>query len=114
MIGRPGFSLPFQTVFGTGATNDIPEMTDPLGRHWRMPAGMRHVLMDKTHARLTARQLRDLPEYSSSYPSGTYDGKCWKRINGDAAFLCWYHPCAEAGMIGIGSRLIVEVDYEPQ
>lgn len=114
MISRPGFSLPFQSVLGTGAANDIPEMTDPLGKHWRMPAGMRHAPMDKTHARLTARQIRDLPEYSSSYPSGTYDGKCWKRVNGEWSWLCWYEPSAKAGMIGIGSRLIVEVSNEPQ
>ena len=88
----------------------IPQMTDPLGRHWRQPADIREAPMDATHVLLTPQQVNGLPEYSSTYPSGTYDGKCWKRGNGGVWYLCWYEPHSEPGKIGIGFRTILEVE----
>jgi hypothetical protein len=38
--------------------------------------------MDEKHVLLTRRQFEELPEYSSSMPSGVYPGKCWKRCEG--------------------------------
>lgn len=92
----------------------IPQMTDPLGRHWRQPSDIREAPMDDKHVLLTAHQIAGLPEYSSTYPSGTYDGKCWKRINGDGQWLCWYEPHTMPGKIGIGNRIILEVDSATQ
>lgn len=89
--------------------NPIPPMIDPLGRHWRQPDGLRDAPMDDTHVLLTSAQVHGLPEYSNSYPSGTYDGKCWKRDCGDHMRLCWYHPHTDPKLIGIGSREIIEV-----
>ncbi len=88
----------------------IPLMTDPLGRHWRQPADIRKAPMDETHVLLTPRQVAGLAEYSSSYPSGTYDGKCWLRDGGDVRWLCWYQPHPQPGKIGIGFRIILEVE----
>jgi len=93
----------------------IPLMTDPLGRHWRQPADIRQAPMDETHVLLTPYQVAGLSDYSRSYPSGTYDGKCWKREGEDNAgapfwYLCWYQPHPQPGKIGIGFRIILEVE----
>lgn len=85
-------------------------MTDPLGRHWQQPADIRQAPMDDKHVLLTPRQLAGLLDYSRSYPSGTYDGKCWKREGEDCWYLCWYQPHATPGKIGIGYRIILEVE----
>lgn len=93
----------------------IPQMIDPLGLHWQQPTDIRQAPMDETHVLLTPRQIADLLEYSRSYPSGTYDGKCWKREGEDEDgstfwYLCWYQPHPAPGMIGVGFRIILEVD----
>lgn len=95
----------------------IPQMTNPLGRHWRQPADIRQAPMDDTHVLLTPRRIAGLPEYSSSYPSGTYDGKCWKRYGEDGEgqafwYLCWYQPHPTPGKIGVGFRIVLEVDID--
>ncbi|TWI65193.1 hypothetical protein IP91_02600 [Pseudoduganella lurida] len=87
----------------------IPLMTDPLGRHWQQPADIREAPMDDMHVLLTPRQIDGLLDYSRSYPSGTYDGKCWKREGEDCWYLCWYEPHAQAGKIGIGYRTILKI-----
>jgi hypothetical protein len=93
----------------------IPLMTDPLGRHWDQPRDIREAPMDDKHVLLTARQIAGLCDYSRSYPSGIYDGKCWKRYGEDQDqghfwYLCWYQPHAEPGKIGIDFRIILNVD----
>lgn len=90
----------------------IPLMTDPLGKYWDQPRDIRQAPMDETHVLLTARQLDDLLDYSSSYPSGTYDGKCWKRQGEDCWYLCWYQPHPTPVKIGIGYRIILEVESD--
>ena len=90
----------------------IPHMTDPLGRHWRQPSDIHLALMDDTHVLLTSRQIADLPEYSSSYPSGTYNGKCWKREGENFWYLCWYQPHPTRGKIGIGYRIVLEIESD--
>ena len=94
----------------TVESNAIPPMTDPLGRHWDQPANIRQAPMDDTHVLLTMRQIDGLLDYSRSYPSGTYDGKCWKREGEDCWYLCWYKPHPVPGKIGIGFRTILEVE----
>jgi hypothetical protein len=91
-------------------TERIPLMTDPLGRHWRQPGDIREAPMDDKHVLLTRDQVRGLAEYSSSYPTGTYDGKCWKRLGDGFWYLCWYQPHPQPGKIGIGFRIVLEVD----
>lgn len=79
--------------------NAIPDITDPLGRSWRQPS--RSVIeLDDTHALMTQATFEDLAEYSSSQPTGVYEGKMWKRHDGlydrrcrpeDRRWLlCWY------------------------
>jgi hypothetical protein len=110
MIQHPGRALPGTTVFKTALFNDIPPMTDPLGRHWHMPLNIREVAMDDTHAWLTQLEVDALPEYSTSYPSGVYDGKCWLRDEGVAKYLCWYGPHPEPKKCSINFRSIITVN----
>lgn len=112
---RATYPAPALCVALPTAHGRIPEMTDPMGKHWRQPADIRDADMDSTSVRLTQRQVRDLLEYSRSYPSGTYDGKCWLRKGkGEdgtpVSWLCWYEPSPLPGQIGIGSREIIIID----
>jgi hypothetical protein len=91
----------------------IPLMTDPMGRYWHQPSDIRMAPMDDKHVLLTTRQIAELLEYSSSYPSGTYDGKCWKREGDGFWYLCWYQPHPQPGKIGIGFRIVLEIDDAP-
>lgn len=77
----------------------IPPITDPLGLHWQQPA-LDRILLDETHAVMTARTFESLREYSSSIPTGYYPGKMWRRHDGvfDRTckpsarrwLLCWF------------------------
>ncbi len=68
----------------------IPVMDDPLGKHWEQPKDIRSAEMDDTHVLLTFRQMMGLHEYSSTFPSGVYPGKCWKRLQKGTWLLVWY------------------------
>lgn len=87
----------------------IPEMTDPLGEHWRQPDDIRSAPMDATNVILSERQLSQLAEYSASYPSGVYPGKCWKREDRLGLMLVWYGD-EDDGQCPIHWRSILIVD----
>lgn len=70
--------------------NAIPVMDDPLGKHWEQPADIRQVLMDETHVLLTPQQFARLYDYSATFPSGVYPGKCWRRHEPGRLLLVWY------------------------
>lgn len=82
-------------------SNQIPPITDPMGRSWNQPATA-EILIDSTHAVMERSTFERLAEYSATQPSGCYPGKMWRRHDGlfDAAFrakggvpewlLCWY------------------------
>ncbi|WP_414616611.1 hypothetical protein [Stenotrophomonas muris] len=62
-------------------------MTNPLGRYWPQPDGLRdRVRVFETHATIDEADWERLPRYDGSFPSGTYPGKAWRR----GKFLCWY------------------------
>jgi len=108
------------TVCDRMITN-IPPMTDPLGRYWKQPSPSR-IALDETHALMDSATFNALEEYSSSIPSGVYEGKMWKRHDGafDAAFvrsggrpvwlLCWFGPSEKPDMVSINKREILRVD----
>lgn len=54
----------------------IPLITDPLGRGWIQPERDR-IEIDKTHALMELKDLRNLYDYSRSNPSAVYEGKMW-------------------------------------
>lgn len=67
----------------------IPAMTDPMGKHWGQPKGLRErVGLYDTHATIPERDWLSLPHYRSSIPSGVYPGKVWRC----GPWLCWYGP----------------------
>ncbi|MDE4731390.1 hypothetical protein [Providencia rettgeri] len=70
--------------------NIIPPMTDSLGKHWKQP-NHKNILIDDTHALMSAKDFNLLADYSSSIPSGVYPGKMWKATTlGGKAFLRWF------------------------
>lgn len=89
--------------------NAIPVMDDPLGNYWEQPRDIRAVEMDTTHVLLTPRHIRQLCEYSRTYPSGVYPGKCWRRVESDRHLLVWYGDETPEGLCPILFREILEV-----
>lgn len=88
----------------------LPRMTDPLGRLWPQPAGLRdRVKIFETHATIDERDWLALPKYDRTTPSGTYTGKVWRTSYG---WLCWYGYVDEkANTIAIGStRALVQTN----
>lgn len=101
--------------------NAIPEMTDPLGRHWTQP-NRANIVIDDEHALLTKADFAMLPEYSGTIPSGVYPGKMWRRLDGlfDSAvgpsdrkwLLCWFGFGIDKGRCSINFREVLIADAE--
>ena len=58
--------------------SEIPSITDPLGRYWHQP-DLGEIAVDGKHAVMTEDSLKKLHDYSHSIPTGTYEGKMWRR-----------------------------------
>lgn len=88
----------------------IPPITDPMGRHWDQPS-RDDILVDDTHAVMTVKTFTALLEYSTSMPSGVYDGKMWRRHDRCDCLdlLMWYGPSEKLGSCLINSREILLV-----
>ena len=83
----------------------IPECTDPMGKHFRMPK-RDDITFHREKAVMTKRTFEMLCDYSTTNPSGVYPGKMWKALgwewaqgpNGGyrkdtgVAYLRWYGP----------------------
>lgn len=76
-------------------SNPIPDMTDPMGRHWCQPKKENLLVTDK-FAVMDEDDFKKLPEYSTTYPSGVYPGKMWKAHVQGVWYLRWYSRCPEA------------------
>jgi hypothetical protein len=66
--------------------------------------------LGKKYIWLTQREVDDLPEYSSSYPTGTTIGKRWKRQLNDGTWLiCEYvkHQTDPNSVLIIGTALML-------
>lgn len=68
--------------------NVVPPMTHPYASAWEQPRLDEIVVDDKT-ATMSKEAFDLLHEYSSTIPSGVYEGKMWKRHDGsfDRKFL---------------------------
>lgn len=55
----------------------IPPMTHPLSKHWNQPDRSLIILDDK-YALMSKEVFDKLHEYSTSIPTGVYEGKMWK------------------------------------
>lgn len=104
------------------ANHPIPPITEPLGRNWEQPE-REDITVDEEYALMTLRSFEELAEYSSTYPTGAYEGKMWKRHNGiyDHAFrarggkpewlLCWFGPSPKGpGWVQANRRKIILSD----
>lgn len=70
--------------------NEIPEMTNPLGKAWEQPK-RENIRLDDENAYIRKADFDLLKQYDTSNPSGVYAGKMWKRsVGGDNYILCWW------------------------
>ena len=103
-------------------SNVIPPITHELGRYWEQPPAA-EILVDDTHALMTRATFDKLAEYSTSFPTGAYEGKMWKRHDGafDEEFkadggmpewlLCWFGESQIGpGYVSNNHRKILLVD----
>lgn len=67
----------------------IPPITNPLGKYWKQPK-VENIKFAFGCAWVSKNDYDLLPEYSTSNPTGAYEGKMWKRISGKQAYLCFF------------------------
>lgn len=81
----------------------IPEMEHPLSSAWDQPS-TKDILIGDKHAMMGKKAFDELHEYSTSFPTGVYEGKMWKRndlipnpnggpgsfLKTDKWYLVWY------------------------
>jgi hypothetical protein len=103
-----GFTLPEQ----------IPPITHKFGRYWDQPK-LSDVVLERGVAFMSLATFEALCEYSTSIPTGVYEGKMWKRerlVPRDAqlgAFnrtgewsLCWFDTAPDPDRCRIRTRPI--------
>lgn len=85
---------------------EIPPMVHPLGRYWNQPR-VDDILVDDNYAIMSKSDFDKLLNYSSSTPSGAYEGKMWKRNVFSDWFLYWYSESKLPNMVSINKRKIL-------
>ena len=80
-----------------------------MGRHWDQPDRSK-VLVDDTHAVVTAATFRALAEYSRTMPTGVYEGKMWKAKTAAGWMLRWYGPCDDPALVSNNQRILLVVE----
>ncbi len=88
--------------------NKIPEMAHPLSKHWKQPDRLR-IGLGPIRATMSKDTFDKLLEYSTSLPTGEYDGKMWKAKKGSDWWLLWYSECDKKDC-KINIRKIIIVD----
>lgn len=89
--------------------NTVPDITNPLGRHWEQPSRA-NILIDGDYAVMTERTLLSLYEYSTSCPSGVYEGKMWRALGVENTwFLRWYGYSEDENRCSINTREVLIV-----
>lgn len=84
------FDEKYGSAMNAEGINTIPAMSHPLSIHWEQP-DIKNVLTDDNFALMTEEDFNKLLEYSTSIPSGVYEGKMWKRgMLGGGWMLGWY------------------------
>lgn len=63
----------------------VPDMTDPLGKHWDQPSRYK-IAFTEDGAYMQEETFKKLHNYEVTNPSGTYAGKMWRR----GPLLCWF------------------------
>ncbi len=90
--------------------NDIPPITNLLGRHWRQ-CDLSDIVVTPDAAFIPESAIRQLSDYSHSMPSGVYPGKMWRAtFKLDGPWLLWYGALSEDGQhVEVCKRLIKPV-----
>ncbi len=83
----------------------IPEMTDPMGRHWVQP-NRKDLFFCNIRVHLTIKDFNLLRDYSWSNPTGTYAGKMWKAFYKGAWQLEWWIDDKQPGYVLLQRKLI--------
>lgn len=86
----------------------IPPITYPMGKCWEQPH-RRYIELDDTHALMSEQTFYELKEYSTTIPTGVYDGKMWKAFHKGEWYLRWYAPDVDPEMVRIEKRIILIV-----
>ena len=86
----------------------IPPITEPLGKHWQQPH-RRFIELDDTHALMSEQTFKGLKEYSTSIPTGRYEGKMWKGFIKGEWYLVWLAPDTNHNLLRIEKRTILIV-----
>lgn len=86
--------------------NNIPEITNPLGKYWQQP-DHKNFLISYKYVLMTNKEFKELLEYSTSIPSGTYIGKMWKMNRGDKWYLAWFSECEDPKFLNNNYREIL-------
>lgn len=97
--------------------NYIPDMVHPLSKGWFEQPKREDITIDDTSALMSEKSFKMLHEYSTSQPSGVYEGKMWKAhwyelIDGKKVwdwYLCWYGLSTKPGSVSNNSRKIIIV-----
>lgn len=111
----------------TGELVQIPPMVHPSGKYWDQPDRSR-IVLDTRCAMMDRATFLALAEYTTTVPSGVYEGKMWKaqkwvwggtpleigrgyakRKMLDEWWLRWYGPSARPGYVLTHSREIIIV-----
>ncbi len=90
---------------------EIPPMSDPLGKYWDQPCRSK-ILIDDKIALMDRQTFRELMAYDNSTPSGVYVGKMWSRSiydrNGEAhRLLLWFGESDDPDRCSINFRDVV-------
>ena len=95
----------------TTSDSPVPPITHPMGRHWNQP-DHHQMAFDETHVLMTDRDFDDLGEYSTSIPSGVYEGKMWKCLQRGVWYLRWFGVSDDPDKVSNHHRVILRFKKE--
>lgn len=123
---RASYPAPmFAVVHATRET--IPPITDTMGRSWRQPDFTELDVSGET-VELTQKEFDTLHDYSTSWPTGVYPGKCWKAQAWEARekegvryrhwtgtwFLRWFGECDDPTKCSNNQRTIAFINQRKE
>jgi len=90
------------------ASEIIPPITHELGKHWEQPNLDGILISDNFALFKNQSDIKKLSEYSTSNPSGVYEGKMWLAIDtSKVLLLSWYGVGEQPNVCTINRRQII-------
>lgn len=98
--------------------NFIPDMVHPLSKGRLQQPNREDLTIDDESVIMNTKSFKMLAEYSTSVPSGVYEGKMWKahkykEIDGEKVwdwYLLWFGLSEKEGMCSNQMRKIIIID----